>query len=258
MPSSVDQTDPLVRIGAISALYPDAVATGWLSADAQGHPFPPRNYPDEIASGTVRIRRPGMIARQYAIPPEHVFHLAGGPGRQGLVASPAWALFDIARRGTLLDAVCALDAAPAMGVHPERDIRPLAQVPQRLPGKRKVQTALDLCDTGAASPWETRTRLFLLDHGLTGFETQVKDPGLPYVLDLARRDVKVAVEYDGEHHRTPQQHAKDLTRWNRLRRRGWLDFPVTTTMITLEQDATAADIRAAVQERERRLPPGSS
>ena len=250
-PRTADHTDPLVRIAAVSTLYPGAVATGWLAADALGHPFPPRGYPDEFACGTARVRRPGMVARQYSIPPEHVCHLSGRAG-QGLSASPAWALFDVARRGALVDAVAALDAAPAMNVDPERDIRPLAQTARRLPGKRQVLTALDLCDTGSESPWETRTRLFLIDHGLTGFETQVPAPGLPYRLDLARRDIQVAVEYDGEHHRDPAQHARDLTRWNRLRRAGWLVFPVTTSMITRNAGDTASDIRAGVRERERR------
>lgn len=251
-PRDSDSANPMVRIGAIAALYPEAVATGWLAAAALGHHFPPRTYPDEFACGAARITRPGMVARQYSIPPEHVVHLSQGPGRQGLVASPAWALFDIARRGTLLDAICALDAAPTIGVDPHCDVRPLAETTRRLPGKRQVLAALDLCDTGAASPWETRTRLFLSDHGLHGFETQVDIPGLPYVLDLARRDLKVAVEYDGEHHRDPRQHAKDLTRWTRIRQRGWLHYPVTTTMITRDAAGTAADIRAGVRRREAR------
>ena len=248
VPRTTDRSHPLTRITAIAALYPDAVATGWLAADAHGHPFPPRAYPDEFAAGSTRVRRPGMIGRQYRIPPEHVVHLTGNAGA-GLVASPAWALFDIARRGDLTDAVCALDAGPGIGVDPEHDIRPLAMDPRRLPGKRQVMAALDLCDTGAQSPWETRTRLFLLDHGLTGFETQVPAPGLPYILDLAHRELKIGVEYDGEHHRAPAQHARDLTRWNRLRRRGWLVYPLTTTMVTRDAHATAADIRAGVRER---------
>ncbi len=251
-PHSADRTHPLVRIAAISALYPGAVATGWLAADAHGHPYPPRAYPDEFAAGAARVRRPGMIARQYTIPPEHVVHLSAGPGREGLVATPEWALFDIARHGDLTEAVCALDASPVMGTDPERDVRPLAQTPRRLPGKRQVLAALDLSDTGAESPWETRTRLFLSDHGMAGFETQVDVPGLPYRLDLARRDLRVAVEYDGEHHRDPAQHARDLTRWNRLRRADWLVYPVTASMITRDGFATAADIRGGIQHREQR------
>lgn len=248
VPRTADRTHPLTRITAITALYPEAVATGWLAADAHGHPFPPRTYPDEFAVGSTRVRRPGMIGRQYTIPPEHVFHLTGTAGA-GPAASPAWALFDIARRGDLTDAVCALDAGPSIGVDPERDVRPLAMDPRRIPGKRQVLAALDLCDVGAQSPWETRARLLLLRHGLTGFETQVPAPGSPYVLDLARRDLKIGVEYDGEHHREPAQHAKDLTRWNRLRRLGWLVYPLTNTMITRDEHATAADIRAGVRER---------
>ena len=248
VPRTADRDHPLTRITAITALYPGAIATGWLAADAHGHPFPPRDYPDEFAAGSTRVRRPGMIGRQYTIPREHVCHLTGTAGA-GLAASPAWALFDIARRGDLTDAVCALDAGPSIGVDPERDVRPLAMNPRRIPGKRQVLAALDLCDIGAQSPWETRTRLFLMNHGLTGFETQVPVPGLPYHLDLGRRDLKVGVEYDGEYHRDPAQHAKDLTRWNRLRLAGWLVYPLTTTMVTRDAQATAADIRAGVRER---------
>lgn len=254
VPRSADATDPLVRIAAITALYPDAVATGWLAADALGHPYPPKRYPDEFACGAVRVRRPGMVARQYTIPPEHVLHLSAGPGKEGLVATPGWALFDVARRGDLTNAVCALDNGPAIGADPERDVRPLALDPRRLPGKRQVLAALDLCDTRAESPWETRTRLFLLNHGLAGFEPQVRSPGLPYRLDLARKDLKVAVEYDGEYHRTAAQHTIDLTRWHELRTDGWLLYVVTASMITRHEYATAADIRAGIRKREQRPP----
>lgn len=258
IPHGIDETDPMVRIAAISALCPDAVVTGWLAAEAHGHRGAPRDYIDEFACGTRRVDRPGMIGRQYTIPREHTGTLTFGPDRLGRIASPAWALFDIARRDDPTNAVIALDGSPRIGVDPERDVRPLAETPRRLPGKRRALAALELCDTGAMdSPWETRTRLFLHKHGFEGFETQVSIPGLPYRLDLGNRRLKIAVEYDGEYHRAPDQHARDLTRWNRIRKFGWLHYPVTTTMITRDEHQTAADIRQGIRAREGD-PPGST
>lgn len=251
IPRGTDRAEPLVRIAAISEICPDAVVTGWLAAEAHGHGGAPREYDDEFACGTSRIVRPGMIGRQYTIPSEHIKTVYYGRDRVGRIASAAWALFDIARRESLTYSIIALDGAPNVEVDPERDVRPLAETSRRLPGKRQVLKALDLCDTGAfQSPWETRTRLFLLKHGFEGFETQVPLPGTSYRLDLGNRRLKVAVEYDGEYHRAAHQHAKDLTRGNCIRRQGWLHYPVTTTMITRDEYRTADDIRHGIRMRE--------
>ena len=46
--------------------------------------------------------------------------------------------------------------------------------------------------------------------------------GRPYYLDMGREDPKIAVEYDGDHHRTDRtQFARDITRLEELAELGW-------------------------------------
>ena len=73
---------------------------------------------------------------------------------------------------------------------------------------------------------ESRWRLILIDNGFPIPETQVPvldDAGEPFAyLDMGWRDIKVAVEYDGEQHRTdPLQYRKDQRRLPAIERRDW-------------------------------------
>jgi len=50
-------------------------------------------------------------------------------------------------------------------------------------------------------------------------------------LDLAWPQLKVAVEYDGEHHRAREQYSRDLDRHNRLRLLGWTVIQVDAELL---------------------------
>lgn len=91
-------------------------------------------------------------------------------------------------------------------------------------GIRRARVALDRTRVGADSPAETRTRLALVDAGLPEPEVQVPaDPSDPYtpVADLGYRDLRIAIQYDGKHHRTAEQQAADVYRDDRFRELGW-------------------------------------
>jgi very-short-patch-repair endonuclease len=49
------------------------------------------------------------------------------------------------------------------------------------------------------------------------------DPSDPYtpVADLGYRDLRIAIQYDGRHHRTAEQQAADVYRDDRFRELGW-------------------------------------
>ncbi len=91
-------------------------------------------------------------------------------------------------------------------------------------GIRRARVALGRTRVGADSPAETRTRLALVDAGLPEPEVQVSaDPSDRYtpVADLGYRDLKIAIQYDGQHHRTAEQQAADVYRDDRFRELGW-------------------------------------
>lgn len=79
-------------------------------------------------------------------------------------------------------------------------------------------------DGGAQSPKESWLRLVLVDAGLPRPVTQIRvtDGRLVAYLDMGWEQQMVAVEYDGEHHRTDRsQYVKDIWRAEMVSRLGW-------------------------------------
>lgn len=142
------------------------------------------------------------------------------------VTTPERTAFDIGRRGRLDDAVARLDAlGHATGIKAE-DVRQLAGDHPGVRGLRQLHTALDLYDPGAASPKETWLRLLVIRAGYPRPQTQIPvwDPleRRWYYLDLGWENLQIAMEYEGDQHRTdPAQFAKDVRRYERLPELGW-------------------------------------
>ena len=160
------------------------------------------------------------------------------------VTTPSRTAFDIGRREPHRVAVARLDAlARATGLKREG----VMSVADRHPGARglrKLETALEFVDAGAQSPRETYLRLLLIQAGLPRPQTQI--PVImddeTYYLDMGWEDCMVAVEYDGEHHRTdPLQYRKDIRRLEALQRLDWIVIRVV-----------AGDHPAAILRRVRR------
>ncbi|HRO29238.1 MULTISPECIES: endonuclease domain-containing protein [Micrococcaceae] len=100
----------------------------------------------------------------------------------------------------------------------------------RRPGIRRARHVIDQTRVGADSPQETRVRLALVDAGLPEPELQVKgDPAERWSpeADLAYRDLKIAIQYDGKHHRSREQQAADAYRDEWFQRHGWLVVRLT-------------------------------
>ncbi|MCH1883116.1 endonuclease domain-containing protein [Agrococcus sp. ARC_14] len=106
-------------------------------------------------------------------------------------------------------------------------------------GLQRARHALSLVRVGAESPRESLVRLLV-----TGclpeptLQHEVFDPSGTFVarLDLSWPRLKLGVEYDGEHHTEPEQHARDQARIGRLRALGW--HIITVTKHDLEDGGT--------------------
>ena len=101
-------------------------------------------------------------------------------------------------------------------------------------GKTACRTALQLVKANVLSPKESKARLVLLRHGLPDAEVNCHvdramfDSGKPMSLDIAWKHFKVAVEYDGDHHRTDKhQWRRDRKKRDRLRQLGWTIIVIT-------------------------------
>lgn len=160
--------------------------------------------------------------------------------------------FDLGRRGPHGKAVARLDAlCRATGLCTAAIGEVAAQHPGTR-GARQLRHALRLVDPGAESPKETWLRLLLIRAGLPKPTTQIKvvDGSWSARLDMGWEDVKVAVEYDGDQHRTDRRrYLHDIKRLERLQQLGWI---VIRVVAEHHPEDVLRRVRAALALRTRR------
>ena len=165
-------------------------------------------------------RPPGVVVRNERVRPDEV-----NATREPTVVTPARAGFDLARHLPRKRAVAHLDAlARATGVTPIDIERLIARYPGAR-GNKRARTAIELMDAGAESPKETWLRLLLVDAKFPRPATQIRvtNGALTAFVDMGWEELKIGVEYDGDHHRTSRsQWAKDIMRIEMLERNGWI------------------------------------
>ena len=149
-------------------------------------------------------------------------------GRHGemRVTTPARTAYDIGRRGRLDSAIASLDALSNATRITAQSVLDIADRYPGARGVRQLRAALQWCDAGAESPRETSLRLLLIRAGYPRPQTQIPvlrlDGRRKYYLDMGWENIKLAVEYDGEHHRTdPVRFASDIRRMEELSALGW-------------------------------------
>ncbi|WP_306306546.1 hypothetical protein [Mycobacterium celatum] len=151
--------------------------------------------------------------------------------------TPARTAFDLGRRKGLVRAVIHVDALANAAKLTAPEVDDLAQRHRGSRGLTQLRQVLDLMDSGAESPQETRTRLVLIDAGLPRPQTQivVRDNfGDPFArLDMGYEEFKVGVEYDGVQHWTdPARRAYDIDKHAKLLARGWRVIRVSADMLS--------------------------
>ncbi|MGA7054621.1 MAG: DUF559 domain-containing protein [Mycobacterium sp.] len=163
----------------------------------------------------------GILTSNHRLDDDEVTHVAALP-----VTTPARTAFDLARRLPIGQAVARLDALKRATPFSAEDVQLLAKRHPCARGVRRLRAALPLVDAGAASPKETWLRLLLIDAGLPVPETQI--PVLAQyrtvaLLDMGWERFKVAVEYDGDQHRSSRrQYVRDIRRLKTLEELGWI------------------------------------
>jgi len=165
---------------------------------------------------------PGVRTRNDTLLDDEVMTAHGLP-----VTTPERTAFDLARRGSVREAVQRLDALARATDFKTEDVRLLAQGHPHVRGLRRVDRVLDLVDAGAESPRESWLRMMLISEGYRRPATQIPvlgADGYPrYYLDMGWEDILVAVEYDGEHHRDDQEvYRKDIGRLEYIASAGWI------------------------------------
>jgi hypothetical protein len=168
-----------------------------------------------------RHRLPGLFVRGDRIEDDEITIIDGVP-----VTTPARTVLDLGCWYPMTSAVAAIDSLARATEFKTADVELLAQ---RYPGRRgiaRARQAFTLFDAGAQSPKETWLRVVLVNAGLPRPQTQipVRDEtgnAIAY-LDMGWEEVKVAVEYDGDQHRSDRyQYHWDVRRSEILHRLGW-------------------------------------
>jgi hypothetical protein len=163
----------------------------------------------------------GVITRNQRFDTDEITHVA-----RLLVTAPARTAYDLARQLPRVEAVARLDALMRATPFSVEDVLLLAKRHPGARGLRRLRAAMPLVDGGAASPKESWLRLLLIDAGFPAPTTQIpvhENWHLVGVLDMGWEKYKVAIEYDGDHHRSNRsQYVRDQQRLRKLEAMGWI------------------------------------
>lgn len=181
-------------------------------------------------SGNATPRRKGVAGHRSLLEPTDIVVIQGVP-----VTSIPRTLLDLAGTGalTLEDLVVIADdlvCEHVRDLHPRTARLTLGELvryagrQRPVAGLRLLKESLGLVRVGADSPPETRLRLLFGRSGLPAFDPNyvlLDQEGTPLWIDLACPEFKLAVEYDGGHHLTPEQQLADALRNERTYNAGW-------------------------------------
>jgi very-short-patch-repair endonuclease len=168
------------------------------------------------------------------------------------VTTPERTALDIGCRNRLTAAVASVDALTAATRLAITDVEALAM---RYPGRRGIKNArraLSLTDSGAESPRESWLRMLIERNNFPRPQTQIlvydEYGQIIARLDMGWDELKIAVEYDGDHHRTDRrQFNRDIRKYDDLTELGWIAIRVTA------QDTEATIVRRIAAAFARRM-----
>lgn len=152
------------------------------------------------------------------------------------VTTPARTAFDIGRRLPFRDGVLRIDALMNATDVKVDDIAAVAQRHPGVRGLKVLRQTLDFVDSGAESPYESLTRLLLMQAGFPRPQTQIavfdEYGRLLARIDMGWPEYLVGVDFEGAHHWTDsRQRNWDAERYTLLPELGWTDFRVTSGML---------------------------
>lgn len=180
------------------------------------------------------------------------------------VVDPVTALFTCVDALTVDETVIMIDALlTSASDYPDR--RPgcplvsAMEIAERLeswrsfPGSRTIRAALPLARPNVESPKETETRLLIGAAGLPEpvVQHEVYDRRRFIArVDLAYPELKIAIEYEGDGHRTSkEQWRRDIQRQRDLEDRGWIVIRLTQHDLGAGSGALLTRIRRAILAR---------
>jgi hypothetical protein len=152
------------------------------------------------------------------------------------VTTPARTAFDLGRRLSLEEGVRRVDALMNATDIKVDDIETVARTHPGVRGLRQLRQTLDFVDGGAGSPYESLTRLLLVQAGFPRPQTQIPvldEYGFVVArIDMGWSEYLVGVDFEGAHHWTnPMTRTWDVERYHLLPELGWNDIRLTSGML---------------------------
>ncbi len=203
----------------------EAIVSGLAASMLHGAKWVDDDSPVEMI--WANARPPGGVITRKQLLLENEMQLLDGL----TVTTAERTAFDLGRRSRIDDAVAHLDALGRATRLKTATVEELASRHPHTRGPRQLTEVLDLVDEGAESPRETALRLMLIRDGYPRPQTQIRvlspDGRRRYYLDMGWPELMLAVEYDGDHHRTSRtRFAYEIERAEDIRSVGWLVIQV--------------------------------
>jgi very-short-patch-repair endonuclease len=169
------------------------------------------------------------------------------------VTAPVRTAFDLGRQPDRRKAIMALDALMYRKLVRRERLADLAADRFGWPGVAVFAARLAETEPLAESPMETVLRLLVTDAGLPRPVAQFdvrSAAGLWLArVDLAYPALRVAIEYEGDHHRDRATFRQDITRERRLQQAGWLVLRFTADDVFRTPADTVRTIAVAREQR---------
>jgi very-short-patch-repair endonuclease len=226
------------------------VLAGYSAAELLGASCGPIDAPAEVLmlrTGGQSYRCPGLRVHRDLVDPAETTVVAGCA-----VTTAVRTAFDLARWvPSLREKVVAVDALAYACEMSLDDVMRLRLRRSGAWGARHVARVLRLAVPNAESPMETRIRITLHEYGLPPpcVQFEVEAGGRTRRLDLAYPSVHLAVEYDGDEHRTQDRAHRDLAREAALVTLGWTIIRFDAYTVYRRPDQIARTVERELRRR---------
>jgi len=234
------------------AMPPGAAIGGWSAAFLWGVGRPRRDDPVSIVLPVGRRVRPHprISAVHSPLAAEDVTTFGGLP-----VTSAVRTAFDLGRQAPRLSALTAVDALTHRRVVRLPELVSYVAARPGWPGAPLLREVVSLAEPLTESPMETRLRLLLVDAGAPRpvAQHEIFDRQGRFIarVDLAYVRLRIAIEYEGDHHRERAQFQRDVARLNALRAAGWIVLRFTADEVIRHPDRVVRLLLSAVDDRRR-------
>lgn len=243
-------------------MLPDAVLSHGTAARLHGLALPRRIAEEPLlhisrTRAYAPPRRRHVSGHRLRLEPDEISYVHGLP-----VTSVARTWLDLAGTLSLDELVVMADqivsehqrsfGAPRRPMVPLDEMRNLVERRSGAPRIRRSRAALAHVRVGVDSPPETRLRLMLARHAdLPEFVPNVAlldEYGEPQVwTDLGCQTFRTCLEYDGAHHLTPEQQARDHHRDLTTAELGWIQVKISRADLAQGSDWVAAKVRRGLK-----------